>query len=73
MKKIIGIGMAVLLCATLLAGCGERKEKPAAGGLLEGSGAKAGAAVTFSHDEQGNRTYQYTNPDGSGGGGVEIE
>lgn len=41
--------------------------------LKKNSDLQSGAKIQEGFDEKGNQTFQYTNPDGTGGGGVAID
>lgn|GEM_PF-6846642 len=41
--------------------------------LKKDSGVQSGAVIREGFDEKGNQTFQYVNPDGTGGGGVAID
>lgn len=41
--------------------------------LKKYSGLQSGATVQEGFDEKGNQTFEYTNPDGTGGGGVAYD
>ncbi|HBU11443.1 MAG TPA: hypothetical protein DEB31_01530 [Clostridiales bacterium] len=80
-KKITAAAMAFALCGSLLAGCAGKKgdaaasETPGTQSQSQGApydGMKPGARVQTSVDPSGNKTYTFQNPDGSGGGGVEL-
>ncbi|MEG0630632.1 MAG: hypothetical protein RR459_06910 [Christensenellaceae bacterium] len=76
MKKIVThilLSVAALICIALMFGCGAAKDSSQHTEEMLNNGMKAGANVSYSIDEQGNRSYSYTNRDGSGGGGVEID
>lgn len=41
--------------------------------LIKDSEVDPGADVSFGKDQQGNTTFNYKNPDGTGGGGVVLD
>ncbi|MEG2686382.1 MAG: hypothetical protein RR954_04565 [Christensenellaceae bacterium] len=76
MKKIVKnilLSVVALICIALMFGCGTAKDSSQHTEEMLNNGMKAGANVSYSIDEQGNRSYSYTNRDGSGGGGIEID
>ena len=80
MKQLCSLALAVGLILCLFAGCASNKEaqkqKDAQDMIQsaqkEGS-MQPGATVTTGRDQSGNATFTYTNPDGTGGGGVAID
>ncbi|MDL2236537.1 hypothetical protein LJC56_01730 [Christensenellaceae bacterium OttesenSCG-928-K19] len=72
-KKIATVAATGALCATLFAGCTETKADDAGKETALYDGMQAGAKLETYRDEDGNEAYSFTNPDGTGGGGVAID
>ncbi len=75
MKKIqiiFLVALAMLFCLTALAGCTERKEEAEQYSSPENNGMQSGAKVTVRTNSDGQKVTTYKNPDGSGGGSIEL-
>lgn len=81
MKKIVAILFSICLMLSLFASCknsNDEAQKEKDTQEMIQSAQKDGdiqpnAQVTTGRDENGNATFHYTNPDGSGGGGVAFD
>ncbi len=79
LKRGLLVAAAVLLCVLCIAGCApkDQEETAAAGGsslIQDAEGEiQPGANVQQFVNEEGQKEMHYQNPDGSGGGGVEID
>lgn len=71
-KKALAGMAALALCTAMMVGCAGTKEKVDAGVTASPEGMQPGAKVENYITPEGNKGYSYTNPDGSGGGGVEL-
>lgn len=76
--KLAAVGM----CLLMLGACGEKNEggkseQEQQQSMIESAqkdgNMQEGADVTTGRDSSGNATFQYSNPDGSGGGGVALD
>ncbi len=80
MRKIMYLLLAATLLLSILAGCQKKDEKQSEAdvqdmiqSLQKEGNMKPGAKVETSKDEKGNAKVEYTNPDGSGGGGIVYD
>lgn len=80
MKKLPLLFLSALLLLSLLTACQridtakqERESDDLIQGMQKDGNLQVGAQVERSTDKDGNTQVTYTNPDGSGGGGVAYD
>ncbi len=73
-RTVLACILIAALCVTMLSGCTPEKDKQnaqPANPMYEG--AQPGA-ITWEHvNPDGSKEYHYQNPDGTGGGGIELD
>ncbi len=79
-KSVLVVAILGLLCAALMAGCSEPQEKEIFSGNDNGDyrayydkGMQPGAKVHEYVNKNGENVVEWENPDGSGGGEVELD